>query len=226
MLRTHVPGNPLLLFRSFCDRSPKTPTFPSIFLHNLNPPVVLSSSSLSAAASAAPVVTVVAIAAGAPPPAVITAAPAVSSAAAWGCPGTGPRRIGCRPGSVPAGAASRRRTRPRQRAWAVNVGTVAVATRATCSRGPPPSATRSTAARRSEHRPDVRRGSARAATCQWRRRGDFATREHYRHVDYGAVELRLMHMCDGRLGVGLGEVEDVGSAAIHPGCTRWISRRA
>jgi len=36
-------------------------------------------------------------------------------------------------------------------------------------------------------------------------------------VDYAAVELRLVHVGDGGLGIGLGEVEDVGGAAIRAG---------
>ena len=44
-------------------------------------------------------------------------------------------------------------------------------------------------------------------------------------MDYAAVELRLVHVGDGGLGIGLGEVEDVGGAAIRAGCIRRVVSR-
>lgn len=40
-------------------------------------------------------------------------------------------------------------------------------------------------------------------------------------MDDAAVELGFVHVGNGGLRLGLGEVEDVGSAAIGAGCIRW-----
>lgn len=54
------------------------------------------------------------------------------------------------------------------------------------------------------------------AAGQWGRRREFAARQDNGNVDYGPIQLRFVHVSNGRLGVGLVSIEDICCAPIRP----------
>lgn len=57
-----------------------------------------------------------------------------------------------------------------------------------------------------------------SAASSWWLGGELAARQDYGHVDGGSVDLALVHVGNGRLGIGLLHVEDVCCTAIRALC--------